>query len=72
MSVGWEYRVDKVGGVLRHVKTEQLADLLNEAAGEAWEPVQVIPLENTNQLLVVLRRPAETRRRSRVGTWDET
>ncbi len=65
----WEYSVHSVGGILRQVKPEQLTELLNQAAQEGWELVQMTAQENSNALWLVLRRPStpETRRKTSWG-----
>jgi 3'-phosphoadenosine 5'-phosphosulfate sulfotransferase len=72
MSVGaqWEYTVESLGGALRGVRPEELADLLNQAAEESWEPVDMmLRSSNSNQIMIVLRRPTQTRARRRKRRW---
>lgn len=67
----WEYRVEKIGSALRSPKPELLAEILNQAAAEGWEPLQLSPVSSANQMFVVLRRPV-TRRSRRRATWPGT
>ena len=66
----WEYAVLPAGGVLKRAKPEELTEMLNQAASEGWELQQVVPQENINTVLVVLRRPSmqRTRRETSWGT----
>jgi hypothetical protein len=56
--------------VLKRAKPEELTEMLNQAASEGWELQQVVPQENINTVLVVLRRPSmqRTRRETSWGT----
>lgn len=69
-AAAWEYRVEKIGGGIRSAKPEALAELLNQAAAEGWEPLQVTPASSTYQLLVIFRR-AVTRETRRRATWPD-
>ena len=70
MSAQWEYTVEVLGGTLKGVRPEELADLLNLAAEEEWEPVDILlRSSNGNQLMIVLRRPIKSRSRKRKRGW---
>ena len=70
MSAQWEYTVEVMGGTLKSVRPEELADLLNLAAEEGWEPVDILlRSSNGNQLMIVLRRPIKSRSRKRKRGW---
>ena len=59
----WEYRVESLGGGLSSMKPEALEALLNEHAERGWALDTLIPLTNSNRVVIVLKR--ETRRRGR-------
>lgn len=67
----WEYRVEKLGSTMRSPKPELLAEILNQAATEGWEPLHLTPVFSANQLFVVLRRPTTHRSRRR-ATWPDS
>jgi hypothetical protein len=69
-SAAWEYAVHPAGGALKRAKPEELTEMLNQAASEGWELMQIVPQENINTVLVVLRRPStpRTRREAAWGT----
>jgi hypothetical protein len=70
VNAQWEYTVEVLGGSLRATRPEELADLLNQAAEENWEPMQILPRSsNGNQLMVVLRRSSQSRSRERKRVW---
>lgn len=70
MSAQWEYTVETLGGTLKGVRPEELADLLNLAAEENWEPVDMLlRSSNSNQLIIVLRRSLQSRSRRRKREW---
>ena len=70
MSAQWEYTVETLGGTLKGVRPEELADLLNLAAEEDWEPVDMLlRSSNSNQLMIILRRSLESRSRKRKRRW---
>ncbi len=70
MSAQWEYTVEVLGGTLKGVRPEELADLLNLAAEEEWEPVDILLRSSTgNQLMVILRRSLQSRSRQRKRRW---
>ena len=64
-----EYRVEELGTTLKGVRVGELEALLNEVAGEGWEPVTMTMRGNSSRLIVVLRRPWRTRTRDRSRTW---
>ena len=64
----WEYAVYAAGGGFKRAKPEELTQVLNQAASEGWELMQVVPQENANRVLLVLRRPSTPRAR-RQSTW---
>lgn len=70
MSAQWEYTVEVLGGALRGARPEDLAELLNLAAADGWEPHNVfLRSSNGSQLMVILRRPVQTRSRERRWSW---
>jgi len=70
VSAQWEYTVEVLGGTLKGVRPEELADLLNLAAEEEWEPVDILLRSSTgNQLMVILRRSLQSRSRQRKRRW---
>jgi len=70
VSAQWEYIVETLGGTLKGARPEELADLLNQAAEENWEPVEIVPRSsNSNQLMIVLRRSIKSRSRERKRGW---
>lgn len=70
MSAQWEYTVEVLGGSLKAVRPEELAELLNLAAEEDWEPVDILlRSSNANQLMVVLRRSLQSRSQQRKRRW---
>jgi hypothetical protein len=64
----WEYSVCAAGGGFKRVKPDELTEMLNQAASEGWELMQIVPQESNYQVLLVLRRPSTTRTR-RQATW---
>lgn len=64
----WEYAVHPAGGALKRAKPEELTAMLNQAASDGWELVQIVPQENSNTVLLVLRRPSTARIR-RESSW---
>lgn len=70
-TASWEYRVEKIGSPMRSPKPELLAEILNQAASEGWEPLHLSPVSTTNQLFIVLRRPV-TRQSRRRASWPES
>lgn len=70
MSAQWEYTVETLGGTLKGVRPEELADLLNMAAEEDWEPVDMLlRSSNSNQLMIILRRSLQSRSRKQKRGW---
>lgn len=70
MAAQWEYAVETLGGALRGARPEELAELLNHAAGDGWEPLHVLlRTSNSSQLMVVLRRKVQSRSRERTRSW---
>jgi len=70
VSAQWEYTVEVLGGSLKAVRPEELAELLNLAAEEDWEPVDILlRSSNANQLMVVLRRSLQSRSQQRKRRW---
>ena len=70
MTAQWEYTVETLGGALRGARSEELSELLNYAAEDGWEPVEVfLRSANGNQLMIVLRRPTQSPARKRTGSW---
>ena len=70
MAAEWEYSVEALGGALRGVRPQEIEALLNEAANDGWEPVNVFQRgASSNQILIVLRRKVTGRTRDRSGTW---
>jgi hypothetical protein len=67
-SPAWEYAVHPAGGALKRAKPEELTEMLNQAASEGWELVQIMPQESISSVLLVLRRPS-TRRTRREASW---
>jgi len=67
-SPAWEYAVHPAGRALRPAKPEELTEMLNRAASEGWELVQIVPQERAITVLVVLRRPSTPRTR-REAAW---
>lgn len=53
----WDYCVFTVGGVIREVKDDEFEALLNSLGEQGWEIISVTPLQNTNRLKVVGKRP---------------
>jgi Domain of unknown function (DUF4177) len=66
-SAAWEYAVHQAGGALKRAKPDELTEILNQAASEGWELVQIVPQENINTVLLVLRRPSTPRTRREVA-----
>ena len=64
----WEYAVYAAGGGMKRAKPEELTEILNQAASEGWELMQVVPQENHNQVYLVLRRQSTPRTR-RQAAW---
>jgi hypothetical protein len=64
----WEYVVYAAGGGLKRAKPDELTQILNQSASEGWELMQVVPQENVNRVLLVLRRPSTSRTR-RQAAW---
>jgi hypothetical protein len=70
VSAQWEYTVETLGGTLKGVRPEELADLLNIAAEEDWEPVDLLlRSSNSNQLMIILRRSLQSRTHQRKRGW---
>jgi len=70
VSAQWEYTVEVLGGTLKGVRPEELADLLNLAAEEDWEPVDILlRSSNGNQIMVVLRRSLQSHSQQRKRRW---
>ncbi len=70
MSAQWEYTVEVLGGALRGARPEELTEFLNLAAAEGWEPHNIfLRSSNGSQLMVILRRAAQTRSRERKRGW---
>jgi hypothetical protein len=67
-SAAWEYTVQPAGGALKRAKPDELTEMLNQAASEGWELMQIMPQENINTVLLVLRRPTAPRKR-REASW---
>jgi hypothetical protein len=67
-SPAWEYAVLPAGGALKRAKPEDLTEMLNRAAAEGWELVQIMPQEGITTVLLVLRRPSTPRTR-RETSW---
>lgn len=61
----WEYHVRYLGNFLSGPKEADFEAVLNELGMEGWEVVAALPVENSNQVRVVLKRPlsGEARRR---------
>ena len=61
----WEYHVIYLGSFWSGPKAEDFEAELNELGIEGWEVVAALPVENSNQVRVVLKRPlsSDTRRR---------
>jgi len=67
-AAAWEYAVHPAGGGLKRAKPDELTEMLNQAALEGWELMQIMPQEGVNTLLLVLRR-ASTPRTRRHAAW---
>ena len=67
-AAAWEYAVYSAGGGIKRAKPEELTEMLNRAASEGWELVQIVSQEGTNSVLLVLRRPSTPRAR-RQAAW---
>lgn len=66
----WEYHVIYLGTFWSGPKAADFEAELNELGMEGWEVVAALPVENSNQVRVVLKRPlssATRRRRSWPG-----
>ena len=56
----WEYHVAAVGGEAADVAVD-LVDVLNTLGAQGWELATAIPLNHSDTLLLIVRRPvAET------------
>ncbi|HYX83518.1 MAG TPA: hypothetical protein VE777_00985 [Gaiellales bacterium] len=56
----WEYHVAAVGGEASDVAVD-LVDVLNTLGAQGWELATAIPLNHSDTLLLIVRRPvAET------------
>lgn len=53
----WEYRVHTFGTFWSGVKNEEVQKALNEWGEEGWEVVSSFPVENTNKVTIVAKRP---------------
>lgn len=64
-TMQWEYRVLYLGTFWSGPKEGDFEAALNELGMEGWEVVAALPVENSNQVRVLLKRPltSETRRR---------
>lgn len=64
-TMQWEYRVVYLGTFWSGPKEADFEATLNELGMEGWEVVAALPVENSNQVRVVLKRllSSETRRR---------
>ena len=64
-TMQWEYHVRYLGSFWSGPKETEFEAILNELGLEGWEVVAALPVENSNQVRVVLKRPlsSETRRR---------
>jgi hypothetical protein len=67
-AAAWEYAVHQAGGGLKRAKPDELTEMLNLAASEGWELMQIVPQEGISTLLLVLRRPSTPRTR-RHAAW---
>jgi hypothetical protein len=68
-AAAWEYSVCAAGGRIKRAKPEELTEMLNHAALEGWELMQIVSQEGITSLLLVLRRPSTPRTR-RETSWD--
>lgn len=64
-TMQWEYHVRYLGSFWSGPKEAEFETIMNELGLEGWEVVAALPVENSNQVRVVLKRPlsSETRRR---------
>lgn len=62
MTPEWEYHVELLGSFWRGARPGEIQALLNEAAADGWEPVELAPIQNSSRMMLILRRPAEGRR----------
>jgi hypothetical protein len=66
----WEYLVLTLGAALRGPKDEEFTEALNELGEQGWEVINAMPIEGSNKVRVLARRPqiSESRRRR---SWPE-
>lgn len=70
MAPSWEYHVEVVGSFWRGARPEEIEEFLTQAAEDEWEPVELAAIQNSNRMMLILRRPAESNRRTaRESTW---
>ena len=53
----WEYRVQTFGTFWTAAKQQDVQQALNEWGEQGWEVVSSFPLENTNKVTIVAKRP---------------
>jgi len=63
-TVQWEYQVQTIGKALGGPKDEEATAFLNELGEAGWEVIGLFPIENSNKVRMVSKRPltAATRR----------
>jgi hypothetical protein len=64
----WEYHVEEVGSFWSGAKPEELQELLNAMGQDGWKLVSAVPIQNTNKIVLIARRPL-TSRPARHSPW---
>ena len=64
----WEYHVEEVGTFLSGAKPEEMQELLNAMGQDGWMLVSAFPIQGSNKVTLISRRPLTTRP-ARQSTW---
>jgi hypothetical protein len=64
----WEYHVEEVGTFWNGVKPEEMQELLNAMGQDGWILVSAFPIQGSNKVTLIARRPLTTRP-ARQSTW---
>jgi hypothetical protein len=58
----WEYHVEVLGSFWDAPGPDEVQQFLTESAEEGWELVELAPVQNRNKMMLILRRPVDSRR----------
>lgn len=57
----WEYHVEEVGSFWSSARPEEMQELLNAMGRDGWMLVSACPMQNTNKIVLIARRPLASR-----------